>query len=268
MNNDLTLKSFTVVKRFCGPEYSYVMSGLTARLMAVGEEVLNFPSGTFERFQELGIKLKDLVLMSRSATETAKISQIDNDVNSLLVSMIGIVRYTTKTTLKSKKEASEELYNVLKNYADVYRYAQNYKLGAVDSMLYDLSKPELAAHVETLGLQGEVEELTLKLAQYIVLLDARASHQIQNSADKCQTIRQEMDELLDVMSTCIKYAYFTNPTDELANLILSINKLLSDAETNYNQRMAQKKKEEPSDTGDAPEAPSQPSEEGEEATSV
>jgi hypothetical protein len=53
------------------------------------------------------------------------------------------------------------------------------------------------------------------------------------------------------MVTCIRSLYYKTPTDELAELILSLNQLLAESETSYNQRMAQKKKEEGEEEEDA-----------------
>ena len=97
-------------------------------------------------------------------------------------------------------------------------------------MLYDLAKEDLDAYVQTLGLADDVETITLKTAQYSVLLNTRAQIQMQKSLSKTWALREEMDELLDTMFTCIRYANLTNPSEELTSLILSINKLFGDAE--------------------------------------
>lgn len=242
--NDYSLRSFTSAKRFSAAEYSFLISGVEGQINAFGVEGLDFPSGVFDNFQALGTKLKDLVRQSKVSKETAKIQKIEEEIDDLLVAIIGVIRSTMKSPVANKKEASTELYNAIGTYTDAYRKAIRYKMGLVDSLLYDLAKPELSELVSALGLDNEVESLTLKHAQCKVLMDSRSNAKVKISRSKILDIRKEIDELLEIMVTCIRSLYYKAPTDELAELILSLNQLLAESETNYNQRMAHTKKKE------------------------
>lgn len=241
---DFTLRSFTSAKRFSAAEYSFLISGVEGQINAFGVEGLDFPSGVFDNFQALGTKLKDLVRQSKVSKETAKIQKIEEEIDDLLVAIIGVIRSTMKSPVANKKEASTELYNAIGTYTDAYRKAIRYKMGLVDSLLYDLVKPELSELVSALGLDNEVESLTLKHAQCKVLMDSRSNAKVKISRKKILDIRKEIDELLEIMVTCIRSLYYKTPTDELGELILSLNQLLAESETNYNQRMAHTKKKE------------------------
>ena len=238
-NRDYFLRSYASAKRLSAPEFSFLISGVESRIKAYGEEELDFPSGVFGKFQTLSVKLKDLIRQSRVAKETVKIQQMEEEIDDILVSILGVIRSSMKSPVASRRDASTELYGAIRTYADAYRKAMRYKMGLVDSLLYDLAKSELSVLVTALGLDGEVESLTLKYAQCKVLLDSRSDAKVKASADKTLVIRKEIDELLDIMVTCIRSLYYKNPTDELAQLILSLNQLLADSETNYNQRIAQ-----------------------------
>lgn len=241
---DFSLRSFTSAKRFSAAEYSFLVSGVEGQINAFGVEGLDFPSGVFDNFQALGTKLKDLVRQSKVSKETAKIQKIEEEIDDLLVAIIGVIRSTMKSPVANKKEASTELYNAIGTYTDAYRKAIRYKMGLVDSLLYDLAKPELSELVSALGLDTEVESLTLKHAQCKVLMDSRSNAKVKISRKKILDIRKEIDELLEIMVTCIRSLYYKTPTEELAELILSLNQLLAESETNYNQRMAHTKKKE------------------------
>jgi CO dehydrogenase/acetyl-CoA synthase beta subunit len=65
------------------------------------------------------------------------------------------------------------------------------------------------------------------------------------------------------MVTCIRSLYYKTPTDELGELILSLNQLLAESETSYNQRMAHTKKKEEEEEEEKETEPSQPSSGGE-----
>lgn len=241
---DFTLRSFTSAKRFSAAEYSFLISGVEGQINAFGVEGLDFPSGVFDNFQALGTKLKDLVRQSKVSKETAKIQKIEEEIDDLLVTIIGVIRSTMKSPVANKKEVSTELYNAIGTYGDAYRKAMRYKMGLVDSLLYDLAKPELSELVSALGLDNEVESLTLKHAQCKVLMDSRSNAKVKISKDKTRSIRKEIDQLLEIMVTCIRSLYYKTPTDELGELILSLNQLLAESETSYNQRMAHTKKKE------------------------
>ena len=243
-NINYQLRSFTSAKRFSAAEYSFLISGVEGQINAFGVEGLDFPSGVFDNFQALGTKLKDLVRQSKVSKETAKIQKIEEEIDDLLVAIIGVIRSTMKSPVANKKEASTELYNAIGTYGDAYRKAMRYKMGLVDSLLYDLAKPELTELVSALGLDNEVESLTLKHAQCRVLMDSRSNAKVKISKDKTRNIRKEIDQLLEIMVTCIRSLYYKTPTDELGELILSLNQLLAESETNYNQRMAHTKKKE------------------------
>ena len=242
--NTFSLRSFTSAKRFSAAEYSFLISGVEGQINAFGVEGLDFPSGVFDNFQALGTKLKDLVRQSKVSKETAKIQKIEEEIDGLLVAIIGVIRSTMKSPVSNKKEASTELYNAIGTYTDAYRKAIRYKMGLVDSLLYDLAKPELSELVSALGLDNEVESLTLKHAQCKVLMDSRSNAKVKISRKKILDIRKEIDQLLEIMVTCIRSLYYKTPTDELGELILSLNQLLAESETNYNQRMAHTKKKE------------------------
>ena len=243
-NINYQLRSFTSAKRFSAAEYSFLVSGVESHINAFGVEELDFPSGVFDNFQALGTKLKDLVRQSKVSKETAKIQKIEEEIDDLLVAIIGVIRSTMKSPVTNKKEVSTELYNAIGTYTDAYRKAIRYKMGLVDSLLYDLAKPELSELVSALGLDNEVESLTLKHAQCKVLMDSRSNAKVKISRSKILDIRKEIDELLEIMVTCIRSLYYKTPTDELGELILSLNQLLAESETNYNQRMAHTKKKE------------------------
>ena len=242
--NDYSLRSFTSAKRFSAAEYSFLISGVEGQINAFGVEELDFPSGVFDNFQALGTKLKDLVRQSKVSKETAKIQKIEEEIDDLLVAIIGVIRSTMKSPVANKKEVSTELYNAIGTYTDAYRKAIRYKMGLVDSLLYDLAKPELSELVSALGLDTEVESLTLKHAQCKVLMDSRSNAKVKISRSKILDIRKEIDQLLEIMVTCIRSLYYKTPTDELGELILSLNQLLAESETSYNQRMAHTKKKE------------------------
>lgn len=242
------LKNHLVVKRFNNSEYFYVVDNLSSQFLAYGAEKLKFPEGLFEQFQADVTRLKDMVLMSRSSHETEQLDSLDVELNKLLLVLLGVIRLERKNAISAKSTAASLLYSTTKSYKNVRKAPRRQKMAQIESLLYDLSKEDLSSSIQALGLAEEIESLTLQEARFKVLLNTRANTQMHRSLDKSIELRKEMDALLDVMFTCVRYSNYTTPSAELDEIILSINKLLSDVETEYNQRLAQNAKKEDGDT--------------------
>lgn len=114
----------------------------------------------------------------------------------------------------------------------------------VQGLLNDLTKGELTAHVQTLGLTDEVSELGSLNSRYSSLLDARTNSQIVNAVEAAKPIRLEMDGLYDEMITTAWAFSIATPSEDLTNFVVFVNKLIDDTNTAYNQRIAQSKKKE------------------------
>ncbi|MBQ5693710.1 MAG: hypothetical protein IIV71_00385, partial [Bacteroidaceae bacterium] len=95
---------------------------------------------------------------------------------------------------------------------------------------------------------------------------ARAAlHSVTDSA----TLRLEMDALYKYITTLAFAHNVVTPSEDIAQYIVTINAIIGEANSSYNQRMAQKKKEDPTEPSEPtePQEPSQPSDESEEAMS-
>lgn len=247
------LNNFGISKRCNVSEYSFVANGIVSRIQAYGVEKLHIPEGVFEKFQTNVGKLQEQMHTGRGTNETYKIDNIDNEMNQLLSFVLGVIRLAKNSAIKNKYEAAMALDPVIKPYQETRRAPRRQKQAKVLSMLLDLSAEERAAYITTLKLDEEVEMLTLKNAQYLVLLDKRADQQVQNSHEKTTSLRTEMDDLLTIILTSIRYLNYNEPSDELTSLVVSLNKLFSDAETEFNQRTAERDDEDTVDEGEGSE---------------
>ena len=106
-------------------------------------------------------------------------------------------------------------------------------------LVADLSKPDLAKHVKTLGLDPVVEQLSSLTSDYAALIDARAASQTATRLDAGKTVRQEMDPQYDEIVTRAFVASVATPSAEAAAFVTAVNKLIADTDAAYNQRLAQ-----------------------------
>ena len=136
------------------------------------------------------------------------------------------------------------MYNVLKPYTGVQSLPQRQQVQTVDGILLDLKKEAAAANVVTLGLTTEVETLATLNAEYGSLIASRAEAQKANPVESAKPIRKEMYGQYDELANTAWAFSVAAPSDVLSGFIASVNKLISDTTTAYNQRMAQRKKDE------------------------
>ena len=247
--------------RLNNTEFAYVTNGTINRISAMGVEELHAPADAFAKYQERYAVLENLVALSRVADETAQIAEVDQQQDALLVYVMKVIRGARNTPLASKKTAGQALYNALKPYSGVHELPQRQQVQKVQGMLSDLAQPKLAAHIQTLGLTSEVEELTALNAQYTVLIDSRAEVQRINTMENAKAVRQELEALYKEITLTIWAFSIAMPSETLTNFILSMNKLLLDTKTAYNLRTAQSGKKEEDATEDGSE-----SEEAEDST--
>ena len=124
---------------------------------------------------------------------------------------------------------------------------QRQQVQTVDGLVLDLEKEATAAHLTTLGLASEVETLKSLNAEYGSLIASRADSQQANPVESAKPIRKEMYGQYDeLVSTAWAFSVAV-PSDALSGFggfVASVNKLIADTNTAYNQRMAQRKKEE------------------------
>lgn len=249
-------RDYGFMKKCNKAEYANVANRFIGRTTACGTETLGVPEEYFTMYQAKNKILNNLVAQSRIVDETGKIGEIEIKINNLLKYMFSIVRNARTTPIESKKQAAISLYNATTVYLKTYRLPQQQKLATVGGLLTDLNSDKLSAHITTLGMETELEQLTLLHAQFSVLLENRTNSQLQNAEEKSILVRQDMDQLFEMIIAAIWVHSFTNSSEDVLSYIKSINKILSEAETAYNQRMAQKNSKEEEESTDKEELPS------------
>ena len=242
--------------KFNTPEYVTRIDRFISQTQARGEELLHYPKADMDRLKELFTQLQNNVARSMALAETPELVAMDAERSTLGQYIITTVRNSQNLPIKAKAEAAKQLYAVLRAYVGFYNQPAPQKTATIDGMLLDLSSPEMQDHVTTLALGEYIESLTLKNAQYKVKVEARttaraALHSVTDSA----TLRLEMDALYKYITTLAFAHNVVTPSEDIAQYIVTINAIIGEANSSYNQRMAQKKKEAPTDPSD----PSQPS---------
>lgn len=225
-------------------EFTYFAGQVISYIDAATVEALHVDAATFAGFKGNHGKLVDIVDQSRAAEETAKIGEADKQEDDLLSFLFATVKGACSHPIAAKREAAQAVYAVMKPYTGVQSLPQRQQVQTVDGLVLDLEKEATAAHLTTLGLASEVETLKSLNAEYGSLIASRADSQQANPVESAKPIRKEMYGQYDeLVSTAWAFSVAT-PSDALSGFIASVNKLIADTNTAYNQRMAQRKKEE------------------------
>lgn len=253
MVNVLKFKDYSFLKRCNNAEYASVGTRVISRISAIGLETLGIPEEYFTLYQARQAVLANLVSMSRASVETTKINEAEDNVNGLLKYMLGVICKARKNPISTKKEAGLVLYNEARAYLKITRRPQQQKLQIISGLLFDLNQPEMESHVKTLGLEAEVEQLTLLHAQLTVLLDTRSNTQMLHSEETSKAVRHDIDELFDIIIAVVWAKSLSTPSEEVTSFIKSVNKVLAEAEAAYNKRSA-KKTENGSESTETPES--------------
>ena len=113
------------------------------------------------------------------------------------------------------------------------------KTQTIEGFLLDIKKPELAPHLNTLGLGNTVRLLTEANAECYKLTTGRAENQLSNVLINSKKVRKEATELYRYLVKCVLGQHMVSQSEESANFIKLLNKLVSDTMSSNKQRLSQ-----------------------------
>lgn len=165
---------------------------------------------------------------SRIASETARIAELDKQVDDLLSYFFSTVKTGYNHPIEAKRTAARALQNVMKPYFETQSLPQRQQVQTVDSLLKDLKKDENKAHLTALGLSEELVYLEEMNAEYMLLIESRAASQVANPVESAKPIRTVMYDQYDEIVTTAWAFSIASPSDALTVFITKVNKLIAD----------------------------------------
>lgn len=189
-------------------------------------------------------QLTDLNNQSRISQETETLNETDKQRDNVALYILNRISNSATLPLQEEREAGKYLWNIVKPYAKITYLPLNQETETIKGLLVDLRKPGNTSAVQALGLTTYLNELERLNNLYDSLAAQRVAERLASSADNSKVVRVQGDDIYDDI-TSLAFAWsLTNPSDEATAFIRSVNALISDAKTAYNQRMGQKKKKE------------------------
>lgn len=220
-------------------EYTNFATRVHSLILATGLEVLGIDAADSARYGELLGTMNELVALSRISDETADMQATDKEREEIGIYLLTEIRTKRTSPIKPQASAAQHLYNLVKPYIGFYKLPNQQETVTINGLLKDLAKEEYKEDITTLGLGELIEALNVANARYYVLTEQRTASREAAKLDNSKVVRVEMDELYDTMTTLAFVQSVANPTDATANFVTSINAIITEVITAYNQRVAQ-----------------------------
>lgn len=182
--------------------------------------------------------LIDLVNQSRISDETARMLEVDQQRDDLVVYTTSTAAQMTKSPLPSQRSAAQTVYNILKPYIGIYKSANQQETAQIEGMLTDLAKPGIPELIQTLGLTEVITALREANADYAALTAQRTGNKAASIKENSAAVRLRLDSLYDDMSTMAFVQSVAAPTAETAAFVSNLNALIDEVSALYNQRIA------------------------------
>ena len=222
-------------------------------------ESLGLENGDYMRYMDLLSAMGDLVAYSRASDETAEMQEVDKERDSIGVHLLNMVRTECSSPIAARAQAAQSLYKVLKPYTGFQKLANQQETVTINGMLQDLQKEENASNMQLLGLTPLTDALSEANSRYQELTDQRTASRGASKVENSKVLRAEMDVLYDYMATMIFVQNVAAPTELTGSIVNTLNVIIDEVNTSYNQRTAQakaaeerKKKEEESEKEETP----------------
>ena len=242
------VKNFSL-PRLNNAEYTYFAGQVLKAIEECTVEELHIVQTTYAAYLRGHIRLVELVAQSRISDETALISEVDKEIDELIVFLMAFIRNAKNSPIPAKREAGISLYNTTKLYIGMQNLPQRQQVQVVAGFLADLQKIQPNIHVETLGLTEEVAKLEELNNRYLALIESRAANQLANPVESAKPIRDSMDVLYHEMMDYVFAYSISAPSDTLTGFIEKMNKLIDDTILAYNQRIAKLNKADNAEVG-------------------
>lgn len=255
MSEIVTIKSLGF-KKLNNYEFNYFSERFLELINEATPEKLHVSSTLVSNYSDNVDKLRDICVQSRISNETAHISEIKKETQSLVVYFFNCLRSERQSPIASRKSAATSAFNALKPYMGLYNLPQRQQVQALRGLATDMRKPTISEYLTTLGLNDLIESIADVAERFAALLEQRSTNMAANNLGSAQPLREVMTGQYQYIAT-IAFAYSVSmPSEELSTFVDSVNRLIDDMNKSYNLRMG--KSQEKDDEGHIIPDPEQP----------
>ena len=223
-------------------EYLNLMTRTGGWIDTIGFAALGIEEEAMTRYNQLLEMLGNLVAHSYAQAETPEMAELEKQRDALGLYIIDNVRNAQNVTIANVAAAARALWPDLKPYEKFYSLPNQQETMMLDGMTRDLKSEKNAPYVATLGLTTFVDELEALNNRYEQLTTQRTSQRNAEKMPDGDTVRKEMDQLYDYITTVAFCESVAKPTQATARFISELNAVIDEINALYNQRMGLTKK--------------------------
>ena len=190
------------------------------------------------------------------ATDIMK--QADKVRDDMLAVFNAVLNGHQYTHIEAKKAAYNALKAVFAPYRGIRSHEFSRQTAELDGLLTELQKPENAAHVTTLALTQEVEELTVANATFSIEMQKKTMEMAERVPEKdvdTEAARAECDRLYTEMVAIVNAYALIQPSEAINNFVTQLTGIVETFRLIAANTGKSQKKE---DAGTTPETPAEP----------
>lgn len=198
-----------------------------------------------EEYESKLLIVQDLAKRSLSMPTTALLLQLDNNRDCTGSYLMTNGQSAKNSPIAEQRDAYEVLKGIFELYKGFQRYPNREETAAIDGLILDLRKPEMAKAIATLNLTGTVDQLEKDNNAYAVATETR--RQEHDEIVQSKGIRNELNDLYKEMVAVIVAKNIMTPDEAIKTFITALNGVIYETKTTYDERIkrAENKKEDP-----------------------
>lgn len=200
-------------------------------------EVLHFTPEQIEELQEIVAKLRSLVYETKSSAETPEMDGVDEERCRVVNVMVSRSLNYEDLALATERDAGKLLANGLRPYHRFQDRPLRQRTEIIDGFLEDISKPEYAEAVTTMGFApyiAEAERLNNQYRQLEAERSLKAS--IDRQKETATEVGDKAQNLLDDLCALANASSLLYPSAEATSFVAQIINLFAETRTARNQR--------------------------------
>lgn len=198
---------------------------------------LGFTPESYTAFMNDMMLLRDIVSQSHISDQTAKMAELENTRDDLVVYLLTVIRTARTSPIAAIKAAGIPLYNATKPYIGIQNLPNQQETSLIIGLINDVSKAENTAHVLALRLADTIEALDDANNGYARLTAERTAERTATQLEQGKTVRLRLEALYDNITTLIFVKSVSAPNAKTAAFVTNLNALIHEIESLYNLRI-------------------------------
>lgn len=212
----------------------------------VNAKTTDIPTELSDEWYTLARKEIDQAVEIRATVYTKAMHEKDAERTRAATFILGIVRIMRLSPDKAQVEAAHALHIVTRQFVRLQNLSTDRRSADLLSLIYDLKKPEHAAHIGRLGLTAALEALERLDGEYLTLSRQRRDERVEQKEQPAMLeVRHQSDEIYQHIIMLLQMAYLKANSEamrtELEALAERLTALTARINTSYKQSLSQRR---------------------------